>query len=205
MSKTEGVNPANYTNYPFLSIQKASGYFDEGMIKKDDVLQIRYKNNLYTVFVAKVTDCDIYLYNTYGDDNCMFGTISVDDVICRNVEILTNLLTWAILSDCVKNKYCWHVNKDWFNDTQFYLVHIAYLNGQGDCRWVTELGKFDFENSKEEILVFKNTTTGQSFEVDLTKIYDIAIKPIEYFQMPPSLDTGGLQTVLHDIELEERL
>lgn len=205
MSKVKEINSANYTDYPFLSIQKASGYFDEGMIKKDDVLQIRYKNNLYTVFVAKVTDCDIYLYNTYGDDNCMFGTITVDDVICRNVEILTNLLTWAILSNCVKNKYCWHVNKDWFNDTQFYLVHTAYPDEQGNYRWVTELGKFDFEHSKEEILVFKNTTTGQSFEVNLSKIYDIAIKPVEYFQMPPSLDTGGLQTILHDIELEERL
>jgi len=84
-------------------------------------------------------------------------------------------------------------------------VHVAYLNAQGDCRWVTELGKFDFEHGKEDILVFKNTTTGQSFEVNLTKIYDIAIKPVEYFQMLPSLDTGGLQTVLHDIELEERL
>ena len=205
MPKVEGINPANYTNYPFLSVQKTLGYFDENVVKKDDVLQIKYKNNLYTVFVARVTNYEIYLYNTYGDDDCMFGTITVDDIVYQNVEILTNLLTGVALSNCLKNKYCWHVNKDWFNNTQFYLVHIAYRNMQGDCRWVTELGKFDFEHGKEEILVFKNTTTGQSFEIDLTKIYDIAIKPVEYFQMPPSLDTGGLQTILHDIELEERL
>ena len=204
MPKVEGINPANYTNYPFLSIHKTVGSFDKNVINKDDVLQVRHKNKLYKVFVSSVTDDTIYLYNNYGEDYC-YHTITTEDMIINNVEIVTNLLTGPLKSTCLKTKYRWHVNKDWFNSTQFYLVHMAYLNVRGDCRWVTELGKFDFEHSKEEILIFKNTTTGQSFEVDLTKVYDIAIQPVEYFQMPPSLDTGGLQTVLNDIELEENV
>jgi len=204
MPEVEGINPANYTNYPFLSVQKTLGYFDKNVIKKDDVLQVRHKNKLYKVFVSSVTDDTIYLYNNYGEDYC-YHTIRIIDIINHEVEIVTNLLTGPLKSASIKTKYCWQVKKEWFNNTQFYLVHMAYLNTQGDCRWVTELGKFNFERSKEEILVFTNITTGQSFEIDLTKIYDIAISPVEYFQMPPSLDTGGLQTVLNDIELEERL
>lgn len=202
MPKVEGINPANYTNYPFLSVQKILSYFDKNVINKDDVLQVRYKNKLYKVFVSSVTDDTIYLYNNYGEDYC-YHTIRTVDIINNNVEIVMNLLTGPLKSTCLKTKYCWHVNKGWFNNTQFYLVHMAYLNVQGNCRWLTELGKFDFERSKEKILVFENTTTGQSFEVDLTKIYDIAIKPVEYFQMPSSEDTGGLQTVLHNLESEE--
>ena len=205
MPKVEGVNPANFTNYPFLSIHKVSNScFDNNVIKKDDVLCVLYKNKVYKAFVSAVTSSIIYLYNTYGEDE-LYGSITIDDIISGNVKLTSNLLTGATIFTCLKNEYCWHVNKDWFNNTQFYLVHTAYLNMSGDCKWVTEFGKFDFEYSTDDILVFKNPTTNQSFQVDVNTVYDMCIKPVEYFQMPPSLDTGGLRTVLHDIELEEKL
>ena len=204
MSNINGIRYNSPEQYPFLSIYRIVDKFDKNVINKDDVLQIRYKNKLYKVFVSSVTDDTIYLYNNYGEDYC-YHTIKIVDIINHGVEIVTNLLTEPLTSTCLKTKYCWQVKKEWFNSTQFYLVHIAYLNTQGDCRWVTELGKFNFERSKEEILTFTNITTGTFFKVDLTKVYDIAINPVEYFQMPPSLDTVGLQTVLHDIELEEKL
>lgn len=188
------MNNISLDGYPYLKISSEYKKFNKNVIKKNDVLQIKYDGVFYTVMVSDVTDDTIYLYNPYGDERRNYHTISIDS-IGNCTEIITNLVTKPETFNCVETDYRIVVNEKWFTPDQLYLVHITYPEAKG--KWVTRIGSFDFAYSNKEIMCFKNKSTMESFEIDLDTIHSIQINPVEYFQMPEDIPKQSLSDILN--------
>lgn len=195
------MNNLSLDGYPYLKISLEYKKFNKNIIKKNDVLQIKYDGVFYTVMVSDITDDTVYLYNPYGYEHNPLRKIFIED-INNSTKIITNLITKPETFNYIETDYRIIVDKKWFTSDQLYLVHVTYPEAKD--KWITRIGSFDFTYSDEEIMTFTNKSTMESFEIDLSTLHSIQINPIEYFQMPEDIPKRSLLNILNETIQTER-